>query len=144
MEQDVYIHRGTIIEVGQGCQVLIGSGTHIQANCSLHSYVSNIKIGRHVMIAPHCGFFSYQHKTDDLSQPMCLQDFVTKGDILIADDVWLGTGAKVMDGVHIGQGAVIGAGAVVTHNIPPYSIAMGVPARVVCSRREKAPQDVQE
>ena len=65
---------------------------------------------------------------------MCEQEVISKGDIVIEDDVWLGMGAKVMDGVCIGRGSVIGAGAVVTGDIPPYSIALGVPARVVRKR----------
>lgn len=55
----------------------------------------------------------------------------TKGKIVLDDDVWVGDSAMIMSGVHIGQGAVIGAGAVVTHDIPPYAIAAGVPAKVV-------------
>ena len=53
---------------------------------------------------------------------------------MIEDDCWLGTGAKVLDGVRIGRGCVIGAGAVVTKDIPPYSIAVGVPAKVIGRR----------
>jgi acetyltransferase-like isoleucine patch superfamily enzyme len=48
--------------------------------------------------------------------------------------VWIGVNVSVMDGVVIGRGSIIGAGAVVTSDIPPYSIAVGVPARVIRER----------
>ena len=54
-----------------------------------------------------------------------------KQDIIIDDDVWIGYGATVMSGVHIGQGAIVAAGAVVTKDIPPYAIVGGVPAKVI-------------
>lgn len=56
---------------------------------------------------------------------------VSKGDITIEDDVWIGYGATILSGVKIGQGAVIAAGAVVTRDVPPYAIAGGVPAKVI-------------
>ena len=55
----------------------------------------------------------------------------TKGDIIIGNDVWIGTGVTILSGVKIGDGAVITAGAVVTKDIPEYSIAGGVPAKVI-------------
>jgi acetyltransferase-like isoleucine patch superfamily enzyme len=61
------------------------------------------------------------------------QGFNFKG-IRIEDDCWLGSGVKVLDRVTIGRGSIIGAGAVVTKDIPPYSIAVGVPAKVIDSR----------
>ena len=139
LDKDVHIHRGTILEVGQGGKVMIGEATYVQSNCHLNGHSGNVRIGRDVMIAPHCGFFPYQHKTDDLNRPMSQQDIISKGDIVVEDDVWLGMGAKVMDGVRIGRGAVIGAGAVVTQDIPAYSIAAGVPARVIGRRGEERP-----
>jgi len=141
LDKGVYIYRGTIIEVGGGGRVIIGEGTHIQANCNLNGYLGSVQIGRQVMIAPHCGFFSYQHQVDDLSLPMCKQGITSKGDIVIEDDVWVGTGAKVMDGVRIGRGAIIGANAVVTKDVPPYSIACGVPAQVVRKRGAGKPPE---
>ena len=57
-----------------------------------------------------------------------------KGDIIIGNDVWIGYGAVLMAGVTIGDGAVIGARAVVTKDIPPYTIAGGVPARPIKRR----------
>lgn len=77
------------------------------------------------------------HETNFVSTyPFC-QKFLgsgkatTKGLIILDDDVWVGDLAIIMSGVHIGQGAVIGAGAIVTHDIPPYAIAVGTPAKVV-------------
>ncbi len=74
---------------------------------------------------------------DDLTQPIRLQPIQSRGDIVVEDDVWLGVGVKVLDGVTIGRGAVIGAGAVVTKDIPPLAIAAGVPARVLRRRGER-------
>lgn len=58
----------------------------------------------------------------------------SKGDICIGNDVWLGRGAKIMSGCSVGDGAVVGAYSVVTSDIPPYGIAVGVPARVIRNR----------
>ncbi len=55
----------------------------------------------------------------------------TKGDIIVDDDVWIGYGATILSGVHIGQGAVVAAGAVVSKDVPPYAIVGGVPAKVI-------------
>lgn len=55
--------------------------------------------------------------------------------MVIEDDVWMGARCMVMPGVTIGRGSIIAAGAVVTKDIPPYSVAAGVPAKVVRSRR---------
>ncbi len=54
--------------------------------------------------------------------------------IKIGSDVWLGAGVKILGGVTIGDGCIVGAGAVVTGDLPPYSIAVGMPARVVGTR----------
>lgn len=55
----------------------------------------------------------------------------SKGDIVCEDDVWIGNGATIMSGVHIGQGAIVAAGAVVTKDIPDYAIVGGVPAKII-------------
>lgn len=58
----------------------------------------------------------------------------TKGDISIGNDVWIGNGATILSGVTIGNGAIVGANAVVASDVPPYSIVVGNPARVIRKR----------
>jgi len=58
----------------------------------------------------------------------------TRGDVLIGNDVWIGTEALVMSGVRVGNGAVIGARSVVTRDVPPYAVVGGVPAKVIRMR----------
>jgi acetyltransferase-like isoleucine patch superfamily enzyme len=92
-----------------------------------------IQIGEDVQIAPNCVFYPYGHSfaAGELIKNQPLQ---TKGGIVVEDDVWLGVGVIVLDGVRIGKGAVIGAGSVVTRNIPEHAIAVGVPAQVTNMR----------
>ena len=64
-------------------------------------------------------------------------DAISKGDIIIDDDVWIGENAIILSGVHIGQGAVVAAGAVVTKDVPPYAVVGGVPAKIIKYRFEE-------
>jgi acetyltransferase-like isoleucine patch superfamily enzyme len=131
----VHLHRDIIIEIGSGGSLTIGANTAIQPRCQFSAYKAPIRIGCDVQIAPYCAFYPYDHSfaPGELIRRQPLQ---TKGGIFIEDDVWLGVGVIVLDGVRIGKGAVIGAGAIVAHNIPDGAIAMGVPARVVRMRNE--------
>ena len=63
-----------------------------------------------------------------------LNEAISKGNIIVEDDVWIGQNAIILSGVHIGQGAVIAAGAVVASDVSPYDIVGGVPARVIKQR----------
>lgn len=76
--------------------------------------------------------FPFKHFYWDQSKP----EAVTKGPIVVQDDVWIGYGTLVLSGVTIGQGAVIAAGSVITKDVPPYSIVGGNPARVIKYRFE--------
>lgn len=62
------------------------------------------------------------------------KDVFSKGDIIIEEDVWIGSNVSILSGVNIGRGSIIGAGSVVTKNIPPYSIVVGNPAKIIKKR----------
>lgn len=138
----VHIYRGTIIEVGAGGNVIIGDDTHIQSSCNLKGFLGDLTIGRNVQIAPHCGFSPYEHNFERRDVPIKMQGVRSAGDIVLEDDVWLGWGVAVLEGVRIGQGAVVGAGAVVTTDLPAYAVAVGVPAHVVRMRGGDAVNDL--
>ncbi len=92
-----------------------------------------ITIGNDVYTGPLVQILAVNHVYGDPDTPIREQGITAEG-IAIEDDVWLAAGAIVLDGVRIGKGSVIGAGAVVTTDIPPYSIAVGSPAKVVKGR----------
>jgi acetyltransferase-like isoleucine patch superfamily enzyme len=129
----VFVNKDTIIETGKSGSITIGDDSHIQPRCHLAGYVSSITIGRQAQIAPYCAFFPYDHSMAP-GESLFLQPLRSKGGIVIEDDVWLGVGVTVLDGVRIGHGAVIAAGAVVTSNVPARAIAGGVPARIIAMR----------
>lgn len=129
----VAIHLDTVIQVGAGGRVQIGADTHIQPRCYLSAQKGSLTIGSHVQIASNCALYPYNHSMV-AGELMRRQPLRSKGGIVIGDDVWLGFGVIVLDGVRIGNGAVVGAGAVVTRDVPADAIAVGTPARVVGQR----------
>ena len=131
----VCIERCSHLVTANGGSITIGQFTSIGAHCELMAYLANIRIGDHVMIASNCRFYPYDHGTSP-GIPMQQQLLVSKGDIVIEDDVWVGTGAILLSGVHIGRGAVIAAGTVVTKNVAPGLIVAGNPARIIKCRDE--------
>ncbi len=131
LKSGAHIYRGSVIEVGAGGSVFVGRNTHIQGSCNLNGFVSDIRIGDNVQIAPGCAFSPYEHGIKDVETPIRDQPLTSCGPIVVEDDAWLGMGVKVLDGVTIGKGAVVGAGAVVTKDVPPYAIVAGVPAKVI-------------
>lgn len=104
-------------------------------NCSINPYtiiygVADTKIGNHVMIAGHCMLIPNNHGFSRKDIPMQQQENIYKG-ILIDDDVWIGHGCTILDGVHIQKGAIIAAGSVVNKDVPEFSIYGGVPAKLI-------------
>lgn len=136
LTNNTHLYRGCMVEVSGAGSVYIGANTYVQSGCVLNAFVASIRIGANCMIAPGCVFTPYQHGFADTTRPMREQPLTSQGDIVLEDDVWLGAHVCVMDGVTIGRGAIVGAGAVVVDDIPPYSIAAGVPAQVIRSRLE--------
>lgn len=130
------IGRGCILtaqdgKLEMGERAALSPGVHVSADGG------EIRIGSCVAIGPGCVLRAANHRFDRLDVPIMDQGH-RPGTISIDRDVWLGANCVVTPDVRIGEGAVIGAGAVVTHDIAPYAIAAGVPARVIGSRQDKA------
>ena len=121
------------------------SKIHIGKNSYGDIYVSSpntdneLYIGNYCSIAGEVRFLlgadhpinyvsTYPFKTNIIKNGV---DAISKGNIIVDDDVWIGQGAIILSGVHIGQGAVIAAGSIVTRDIPSYAIAGGIPAKVI-------------
>ena len=116
--------------------MFIGNNVRIGTGASFIASVSYIEIGNNVMFGPNVTIRGGNHSSHILGKLMTdykLSDKLTTDDepVIIENDVWVGTGAIILKGVHIGRGAIIAAGAVVTKNIPPYAIAGGVPAKIL-------------
>lgn len=135
---------------GQGAEIRIGEGTTIypyallKTNggkiivgdfCSINDYAiiygnGGVSIGDRARISAHAVIVASEHVYEKLGYPDFGQTVEAKG-IKIEPCVWIGANAVILDGVTIGTCSVIGAGAVVTKDIPPYSVAVGVPAKVI-------------
>ncbi len=117
----------------------------IGKNCFFGEYnvlrgQGGITVGDGVYTGPFVQFVAVNHVFSDPEAEIRTQGITAEG-ITIEDDVWLGSGVVVVDGVTIGRGSIIGAGAVVTTDIPPYSIAVGTPAKPVKDRRNLSKGD---
>ena len=120
-----------------GDDVFLGPGAFLSASESF------IRIGNKVMFGPNVTVLGGDHRFDVVGVPMA--DITEKRPqddrgVTIADDVWVGAGAIILNGVSIGQGSVVAAGAVVTRDVPAYAIVGGCPARVIRPRFSPADQ----
>ncbi len=136
------IHLASSVLVGKNSILSCSSSTikieedvSIGPNCFIRAGLGTINVGSHVTIGSHSVIISGNPGYKRLDIPMKHQIGSGKG-ITIGSDVWIGVGARVIDGVKIGNGCVIGAGAVVLRDVPDYAIVAGVPARVIGSRKD--------
>lgn len=119
----------------QHSSIRIGLRCHINRNVRIGADGGgSVSIGNDVNIGPNTVIDPSNHVFARTDVTISAQG-LSFGHIVIEDDVWIGANVVVTQGVRIGQGSVIGAGAVVTRDIPPYSVAVGVPARPKSSRR---------
>ena len=146
------VHWSVVVERSRG-QIVIGPRTSLDrgvilrayggsivvgADCSINPYSviygdGGLIIGNGVRIAAHTVIVSANHIFSDPNEFIFKQGESRIG-ITIEDDVWLGAGVRVLDGVSIKRGTVVGAGSVVTKSTEPFDIFVGVPARKISSR----------
>lgn len=123
--------------VRMGDQVYVGKDVHIEANCRIGNYC--LIANRVAIVGRHDHDFSavgFPVRFSPWVGSMRLPSQYADEEAVIEDDVWLGYATVVLTGVTVGRGSVVAAGSVVTRDIPPYSIAAGVPAKVIGKRFE--------
>jgi acetyltransferase-like isoleucine patch superfamily enzyme len=116
--------------------IKIGRGTFVGESVVVRGQ-GGVTIGNNVLIAPMAKIVAVNHNYTDITRPVIEQGITGRG-IVIEDGAWIGAGACVLDGVRIGAGAVVGANSVVTRDVPPHCVAVGVPAHIV---RDLRPDD---
>ena len=117
------LHDGKIrIRIGDG--TIIAPYVHIGA-------VESVTIGRNCGIAPFTWITDHDHDTSDPMQPVVTQRRVIAAPTVIEDGVYIGERVAILRGVRVGTGSIVGTNSVVTRDVPPYSIVVGIPARVI-------------
>ena len=110
--------------------LIIGDGSIIGSYNAIAA-CNKILIGKNVLFAPYVHINDHSHCYQDITKPIMHQPIFCKGEVVIEDDCWLGFGCHILSGATIGKHSVIGANSVVTNNIPPFSVAVGSPAKII-------------
>lgn len=111
--------------------IQIGNNCHFAYNCHI-GCINRISIGNNVVLGSNVLIEDHSHGTlDEVNVPVMKRPLHSKGSIIIEDNVWIGENACILPNIVIGKCSIIGAGSIVTHSIPPYSIAVGNPAKVI-------------
>jgi acetyltransferase-like isoleucine patch superfamily enzyme len=157
LPQDACVGPGVLLRLGQAQnqrgRIELTAGLCLEAGVVLDAWGGSIRLGERVFLGPHAVIYgqggvvigddclismharilSSEHTIPALDRRIRWEPDILKPTQL-GHDVWIGAGATILGGVNIGSGCVIGAGAVVTRDLPPGSIAVGVPAGIVGQR----------
>lgn len=115
------------ISIGNDC--IIGEYNHITA-CNKIVIGNNLLTGRYVIISDN----SHGGLTEEESAvPPIMRNLLSKGEVVIGDNVWIGDKAAILSGVHIGNNVIVAANAVVTKDVPSDCIVAGIPAQIIKS-----------
>ena len=135
LQKQSFIKCGTGVHIGRHCHftsstIILGNDVYIGEGCRFQATLSKIIIGNHIMFGPDVTIHGGNHRIDVVGRYMKEIGLGDKrpeddADVIIEDDVWIGGGAIILKGVHVGEGAVIGAGSVITKSVPPYTVTTG-------------------
>lgn len=114
-----------------GGTVRIGRGSEIGERCRI-SIANSLEIGEKVLLSPNVYITDCDHEYRNIDVPVIEQGIVQKGQaVSIGDGSYIGINTVIVGNVKIGKHCVIGANSVVTKDVPDYSVAVGIPARVI-------------
>ena len=140
-----FLAKGFLLKRGKN--VNIQPGAMISGNISIGDYSGIGKrcmiqggtfIGDHVMMGPDVLIYTQNHRFSDVDKNIDEQGFDDLKEVHIGNNVWIGARVIILPGVTIGEGAVIGAGTIVSKDVPPVSVFVGNPGRVVKNRKENS------
>ena len=134
--KDVYL-RPSYCEIKGLKNLSIDNRTIVSKGAVLYCTDAPLTIGKNVLLAPNFTAITGEHRIDVIGNYIIdNMEKLPENDapVVIEDDVWCGANVTILKGVTVGRGSVIAAGAVVTRSIPPYSIAGGVPTKVLKQR----------
>lgn len=126
-----FLGRGTILSCKNG-DIVLGDHANLGFHCEIFSG-SSVRVGRYGLFGAYAYLVGGGHEWGAAEVPIIEQARSSRG-IALGENVWLGTGAKVLDGVRIGDRVVVGANAVVTSDLPDAVVAAGIPAKVLRPR----------
>lgn len=134
----IVIADGAVIDSFVKIKPAGGEGdVHIGRNCSINSgvviYIGNgVTIGDDVAIGANTTIAPTNHEFRDPTRPINTQRFLaSRGGIVIEDDVWIAANCVLLDGAILRRGCVVAAGSLVRHELPPYSVNVGAPAKTI-------------
>ena len=130
IDDKVTIHSRCLIERRENSYLEIGEGTEMNVNSQISSS-GKVIIGKNVLFGPNVYVTDSTHHYGDISIPISSQGIVSKGEVVIGDESWLGRNVVVVGNVKVGRHCVIGASTVITKDIPDYCVVVGNPGRII-------------
>jgi acetyltransferase-like isoleucine patch superfamily enzyme len=129
-----WIGHGSKIRAHEG-EVSIGAKTVMGQDCTISAF-QHVSIGRECILADRVMLIDFDHGVTEVERPVRLQG-IYKRDVRVGHNVWIGYGACVLRGVHVGENSIVGTSSVLTKDVPDNAVVAGIPARVI--RMREAP-----